>query len=118
NSLRARRLLVLLIFGAAALAYASRLRLAAADLPPVPPALAVPKPGPTNDALYAPQPIVQGGVILPLYPADSPLLNKDRAREAEQYNMSKSVPGRINSIVNIHNPSIEVHSVDGGINTG
>jgi endo-1,4-beta-xylanase len=28
------------------------------------------------------------------------------------------VPGRINSIVNIHNPSIEVHSVDGGINTG
>jgi len=28
------------------------------------------------------------------------------------------VPGRINSIVNIHNPSIEVHTVEGGINTG
>ncbi len=28
------------------------------------------------------------------------------------------MPGRINSIVHIHNPSIEVHLVDGGINTG
>ena len=32
--------------------------------------------------------------------------------------MSQSVPGRINSIVNIHNPSIEVHTVDAGLNTG
>jgi endo-1,4-beta-xylanase len=32
--------------------------------------------------------------------------------------MSQTVPGRINSIVNIHNPSIEVHSVDRGLNTG
>jgi len=32
--------------------------------------------------------------------------------------MSKAVPGRINSIVNIHTPSIEVHTVDGGLNTG
>jgi endo-1,4-beta-xylanase len=39
-------------------------------------------------------------------------------REAEYYNLSKSVPGRINSITNIHNPSIELHTVDGGINTG
>jgi endo-1,4-beta-xylanase len=53
-----------------------------------------------------------------LYPADSPSLKQDRVREAEQYNLSKAVPGRINSIVNIHNPSIEVHTVDGGINTG
>ena len=30
-------------------------------------ALAVPKPGPTNDAPYAPQPIVQGGMVVPLY---------------------------------------------------
>jgi endo-1,4-beta-xylanase len=28
------------------------------------------------------------------------------------------VPGRISSIVNIHNPSIEVHMVDPGLNTG
>jgi len=81
-------------------------------------ALAVPKPGPTNDAPYAPQPIVQGGIVIPLYPADSPFLNKERVREAEQYNMSKAVPGRINSIVNIHNPSIEVHTVEGGLNAG
>jgi acetyl esterase/lipase len=32
--------------------------------------------------------------------------------------MSTTVPGRINSIVNIHNPSIEVHLVDRGLNTG
>jgi acetyl esterase/lipase/lysophospholipase L1-like esterase len=32
--------------------------------------------------------------------------------------MSKAVPGRISSIVNIHNPSIEVHTVEGGLNTG
>jgi acetyl esterase/lipase len=42
----------------------------------------------------------------------------DRVREAEQYNMSQNVPARINSIVNIHNPSIEVHTVDRAINTG
>jgi endo-1,4-beta-xylanase len=41
-----------------------------------------------------------------------------RVREAEVYNMSKAVPGRISSIVNIHNPSIEVHTVEGGLNTG
>jgi endo-1,4-beta-xylanase len=91
---------------------------AAAELAPIPPGLGVPHPGPTNDAPYAPQPIVPGGVIVPLYAPDSRLLKQDRVREAEQYNLSKSVPGRINSIVNIHNPSIEVHTVDGAINTG
>ncbi len=89
-----------------------------AELPPIPPPLGVPKPGPTNAAPYAPQPIVQGGVVIPLYAPDSPFLKPDRVREAEQYNLSRSVPGRINSIVNIHNPSIEVHTVEGGLNTG
>jgi endo-1,4-beta-xylanase len=46
------------------------------------------------------------------------LLNAERLREAEQYNLSRTVPGRIGSIVNIHNPSIEVHTVEGSINTG
>jgi endo-1,4-beta-xylanase len=87
-------------------------------LPGVPPPMSVPAAGPTNDAPYAPQPILQGGVIIPLYPAESRHLNKERVREAEQYSMSKAVPGRINSIINIHNPSIEVHTVEGGINTG
>src|SRR6185369_9409316 len=45
-------------------------------------------------------------------------LKADRVKEPEQYNMSQTVPGRINSIVNIHNPSIEVHTVDRGLNTG
>lgn len=83
---------------------------------PVP--LGVPKPGPTNDAPYSPQPILQGGVVVALYPPGSPFLKMERVREAEQYNMNKAVPGRISSIVNIHNPSIEVHTVDGSLNTG
>jgi endo-1,4-beta-xylanase len=89
-----------------------------AALGPVPPPLGIPAPGPTNNAAYAPQPILPGGVVLPLYPPDSPLLNHERLHEAEEYSLSRGVPGRINSIVNIHNPSIEVHTVDGGLNTG
>ena len=84
----------------------------------IPTPLGIPKPGPTNDAPYAPQPILQGGVVLALYPTESHFLKQERVREAEQYNLSQSVPGRINSIVNIHNPSIEVHTVDRGLNTG
>ncbi|QOY87534.1 alpha/beta hydrolase [Paludibaculum fermentans] len=87
-------------------------------LPPLPAPIGVPKPGPVTDAPYAPQPILQGGVVVPLYPPGSPFLKMDRVREAEQYNLSQTVPGRINSIVNIHNPSIEVHTVDRSINTG
>lgn len=91
---------------------------ASAKLEPPPAPLWLPKPGPTNDAVYAPQAILPGGVVLPLYAPDSPLLKKEKLSEAEQYNVSKSVPGRINSIVSIHNPSIEVHTVDGSLNTG
>lgn len=91
------------------------LNLVAAELPAP---LNIPSPGPTNEAPYAPQTILQGGVVIPLYSPGSPFLKADRAREAEAYNLSTSVPGRINSITNIHNPSIEIHTVDGGINTG
>jgi acetyl esterase/lipase len=89
-----------------------------AALAPLPSPLGAPKPGPSTDAPYAPQPILQGGVVITLYPPGSHYLKMDRIREAEQYNMSQTVPGRINSIVNIHNPSIEVHTVDRGLNTG
>src|SRR4051812_39762234 len=75
-----------------------------APLPALPAPMAVPKPGPVTDAPYAPQPIVAGGVVVPLYPPGSPFLKVERVREAEQYNMSQAVPGRISSIVNIHNP--------------
>jgi acetyl esterase/lipase len=89
-----------------------------AALPPLPAPLNVPKPGPATDAPYAPQPILQGGIVIPLYPPGSPYLKMDKIREPEVYNMSTAVPGRIGSIVNIHNPSIEIHTVDRGMNTG
>ncbi len=89
-----------------------------ASLPPLPAPLAVPTPGPKTDGPYAPTAILPGGVVIPIYPAGSPFLNKARVAEPEKYNMSKTVPGRINSIVNIHNPSIEFHPVDSSLNTG
>src|SRR5579871_6986322 len=89
-----------------------------AALPAIPAPLSAPKPGPATDAPYAPQPILQGGIVMTLYPPGSPYLKMDRIKEPEQYNMSQAVPGRISSIVNIHNPSIEVHTVERGINTG
>jgi len=91
---------------------------AKAPLPPVPAPLSVPAPGSASNGPYAPQPIVQGGIVIPLYPPNSPYLKADKVREPEVYNMSGSVPGRISSIVNIHNPSIEVHMVEKAINTG
>jgi hypothetical protein len=87
-------------------------------LPRPPAPLAVPRPGTATDAPYAPMPILQGGVVIPLYAPGSSFLNMNRVREPEQYNMSETVAGRINSIVNIHNPSIEVHRVDRSLNTG
>ena len=92
--------------------------LAQTSLPPLPPPLSIPKPGPATGAPYAPQPILPGGVVVPLYPPGSPFLKPDQVRISEVYNLSQTVPGRINSIVSIHNPSIEFHPVDRGLNTG
>jgi endo-1,4-beta-xylanase len=78
----------------------------------------VPEPGAATDAPYAPLPILPGGVVVTLYPAGSPFLNMKRVREPEQYDLNQAAPGRVNNIVNIHNPSIEVHTVDAGLNTG
>lgn len=86
--------------------------------PPIPAPMDVPKPGPVTGGPYAPQPILPGGIVIPLWAPGSPYLKADRVKEAEVYNMSQAVPGRISSIVNIHNPSIEVHLVERGINTG
>jgi endo-1,4-beta-xylanase len=87
-------------------------------LPPLPEPMNVPKPGPDTGAPYAPQPILPGGVVVTLFPSGSHYLNMTRVHEPEQYGMDRAVPGRISSIVNIHNPSIEVHTVDGQLNTG
>ncbi|HYV38090.1 MAG TPA: alpha/beta hydrolase fold domain-containing protein [Gemmataceae bacterium] len=89
-----------------------------AQLQPAPAPQAIPKPGPVTDQPYAPQAILPGGIVVTLYPAGSKYLKADKVREAEKYNMNKDVPGRIGSIVNIHNPSIEVHLVDKSLNTG
>jgi acetyl esterase/lipase len=78
----------------------------------------VPTPGVATDQPYMPQAILSGGIVVPIYPPGSPMLKADRIKEAEVYNMAGGVPGRIASIVNIHNPSIELHRVPGGMNTG
>jgi endo-1,4-beta-xylanase len=103
---------------AAAAALAQTPARKAAPRPPLPAPLGLPAPGPVTDRPYAPQPILQGGVVVPLYAPGAPQLNAARVREAEVYSMSKAVPGRISSIVNIHNPSVEVHLVEGSLNTG
>jgi acetyl esterase/lipase len=108
-----RGILKMMLISAVSLAVAAQ-----APLPPVPPAMAVPKPGPVTKQPYAPQPILQGGIVMPLFPPGSPYLNAARAHEAEVYTMDASVPGRIDRIVNIHNPSIEVHLASAGNNTG
>jgi acetyl esterase/lipase len=87
-------------------------------LPALPAPLDIPKPGPATDVPYAPTALLPGGVVVTLYPPGSPYLKMDRIREPEQYSVSQSSPGRVGSIVNIHNPSIEVHTVDRAINTG
>ncbi|MEO6568366.1 MAG: hypothetical protein ABIO94_06345, partial [Opitutaceae bacterium] len=92
---------------------------AAASLPPLPPPMNVPKPGPVTDGPYQPQPILPGGVVVPLFPPDSPYLNKERIKEAEVYAMNGSAPGRFANITNIHNPSIEFHATTArALNTG
>ena len=69
---------------------------------------------------FVPEPILSGGVVLSLYPADSPRLKKERVHEAERYNTTlKEKSDKTKSVLNIHNPSIEVHLVgDTPENTG
>jgi endo-1,4-beta-xylanase len=78
----------------------------------------VPSPGPATERPYAPQAILPGGIVVPIYPPGSPRLKADRIKEAEVYNMTRGVAGRIASIVNIHNPSVELHTVPAAMNTG
>jgi acetyl esterase/lipase len=89
-----------------------------APLPPLPAPQSVPKPAADTGLPYAPQAILPGGIVVPLFAPDSPYLKADKLHVPEVYNMSQAVPGRISSIVSIHNPSIEVHLVEKAINTG
>jgi acetyl esterase/lipase len=89
-----------------------------APLPPLPAPQSIPRPAAGNGQPYAPQAILPGGVVVPLFAPSSPYLKAEKIHVPEVYNMSRSVPGRISSIVSIHNPSIEVHTVEQSINTG
>lgn len=89
---------------------------AAPALPPLPAPLGVPQAGPKTNEPYAPQPIVAGGVVVPLYPPGSPHLNPERITEPEEYQMWGPVV--LGAVVNIHNPSIEFHPGNGQLNTG
>ncbi|MBD5782226.1 alpha/beta hydrolase [Pelagicoccus sp. NFK12] len=86
------------------------------ELPPPPPPADIPTPGPQTDAPYQPTPIVPGGIVIPLYPPDSPHLDPSRIHEAETYGSYS--PPHLGYIVNIHNPSIEFHAANGALNTG
>ena len=61
--------------------------MAQAPVPPVPAPQAVPKAGPVTKAPYAPQALLPGGIVMPLFPAGSPFLNAKRVSEAEVYTM-------------------------------
>ena len=78
----------------------------------------IPEPGVATEEPYSPRAILPGGIVFPLYSPESPFLNAERIKEPEKYNLSNQVHGRINSIVNIHNPSIEVHFASPSMNTG
>jgi len=58
-----------------------------------------------------PKPIMPGAEVLTLWPAGSPQLKPETKgfNEPEKFNFMKNAPDQIESVVNIHNPSIEVH---------
>lgn len=90
--------------------------IAEVTLSPLPEPLGVPAPGPKTDAPYAPQTLLPGGVVIPLFPPDSPYLKPEKLREPEVYKLWGS--GQVGSIVHIHNPSLEFHAGNGQLNTG
>jgi hypothetical protein len=75
---------------------------------------------------FLPAPLLPGGSVLPLFASGSPLLNADRVHEPESYNhrgeptdLAAAAAGRIRTVVNVHNPTIEAHILPRGPqNTG
>lgn len=112
-----RRIVFLLLFGVSASSAIAQEK-PSAPPPPLPAPQFVPKPAADTGQPYAPQAILPGGIVVPLFPANSPYLKAEKLHLPEVYSMNQVVPGRINSIVSIHNPSVEFHRVDGSINTG
>lgn len=89
---------------------------AEAALPPLPAPQRVPAPGPRTDAPYAPQAVLPGGIVIPLYPPDSSYLKADKIKEPEIYQLWG--PALVGAVTSIHNPSIEFHAGNGQLNTG
>lgn len=53
------------------------------------PPIGIPAPGPATDQPYVPQPILPGGIVVQLYPANSAFLKSDRIKELKlQYPMN------------------------------
>jgi endo-1,4-beta-xylanase len=61
------------------------------------------------DGPFLPAAALPGGIVLALYPKDSPLLKQERTHEAERYNTSGKSADKLLNTLNIHNPTIEVH---------
>jgi acetyl esterase/lipase len=60
--------------------------------------------------LLEPKPLVPGAKVVTLWPAGSSMLKTlEGWDKPEIFNMSRGRPDRVESVVNIHNPSIEVH---------
>jgi predicted esterase len=70
-----------------------------------------PTPTPTETLkLLEPKPLAPNAKVVTLWPAGSPMLKALKGfDQPEVFNMSKNNPNRIESVINIHNPSIEVH---------
>ena len=69
-----------------------------------------------SSGAFVPAPALPGGIVISLWPADSPKLNHSRVEEPEVYNMND--PGVRDGIIkqanNIHNPSLEAHPFGSG----
>ena len=79
----------LLAFACSVAAQGAPQQSAGAALPPLPPPMGVPAPGPMTDAPYAPlAPRAWRRSGHAAFRPDRPILNKDRIREPEVYNMN------------------------------
>src|SRR4051812_42690522 len=58
-------------------------------------------------SLPTPAPLQEGATVVPLWPADKLTAKGDGGPEVFQRSQSNS--GRVQSVTNIHNPSIELH---------
>jgi endo-1,4-beta-xylanase len=73
-------------------------------------ALGAAEPPAAAPALQAPRPLTPGAKVVTLWPAGSPMLKGlDGSDRPEQVTFSKDRPDRAQSVVNVHNPSLELH---------